>query len=393
MQCEVVQDGTGNYLKIRGAEEEVISDRMFLYQEIPGFLPMELRRINGQKEYVFNISGRISLQKFLERENFSRTDIQQMFRQIFDMADCMEEYLLDSRSVVIREDFLYLDSGRGIWEGIYHEDHKQGTAEAVGHLLEVIMDKMNQKDRELVFFIYGMHKLTRGTDCTRDMLREYIYEEMSMFCPAENRKVPNSVPAPTKVENNSLLTAGRCKTRRTRFIRGCFLPGMILAAGVLLPMVLWWMGMFRLPVSGGTDWMKAVGTTLFFLAVSGYGVWKTLPEHAGKKKEMPVCFQDEKRDRNRVCLIPQTGEEEVVPIPYFPYRIKMENREWDCHSVVHILQEAGMVMVVDEDSGQAVYHNDRRLLPWHKTRLEDGDLLRIGGHEYVVEITQPEYVM
>ena len=92
MQCEVIQDGTGNYLKVRGAEREVISDRMFLYQEIPGFLPMELRRINGEKEYVFNISGRLSLKKFLDRENFSRTEIQQMFRQIFDMADSMEEY-------------------------------------------------------------------------------------------------------------------------------------------------------------------------------------------------------------------------------------------------------------------------------------------------------------
>ena len=101
MQCEVIQDGTGNYLKVRGAEREVISDRMFLYQEIPGFLPMELRRINGEKEYVFNISGRLSLKKFLDRENFSRTEIQQMFRQIFDMADSMEEYLLDRRNSCI----------------------------------------------------------------------------------------------------------------------------------------------------------------------------------------------------------------------------------------------------------------------------------------------------
>ena len=63
------------------------------------------------------------------------------------------------------------------------------------------------------------------------------------------------------------------------------------------------------------------------------------------------------------------------------------------HSAVNILQEAGVVMVVDEESRQAVYHNERRLPAWHKTPLKDGDLLRIGGHEYVVEITQPEYVM
>ena len=391
MQCEVIQDGTGNYLKVRGAEREVISDRMFLYQEIPGFLPMELRRINGEKEYVFNISGRLSLKKFLDRENFSRTEIQQMFRQIFDMADSMEEYLLDSRSVVIQEEFLYLDPGRERWEGIYHEDHKQGTAQAVGYLLEAIMEKMNQEDRELVFFIYGMHKLTRGADCTRSMLREYITEEMSANIPAENREIPEAVPAAPGTRTVSVLTPQRRKLPWLWFIRGRFLPGMILAAGMILPIILWRMGMFRLPVSGGTDWVKAAGTALFFLGVSGYGVWKTLPEHDSKEKGVPICYREEERERKRVCLIPQTGDEEVLPIPYFPYRIRMADRAG--HSAVNILQEAGVVMVMDEESGQAVYHNERRLSAWHKTPLEDGDLLRIGGHEYVVEITQPEYVM
>ena len=160
---------------------------------------------------------------------------------------------------------------------------------------------------------------------------------------------------------------------------------------MILPIILWRRGMFRLPVSGGTDWVKAAGTALFYLGVSGYGVWKTLPEHDGKEKGVPICYREEERERKRVCLIPQTGDEEVLPIPYFPYRIRMADRAG--HSAVNILQEAGVVMVMDEESGQAVYHNERRLSAWHKTPLEDGDLLRIGGHEYVVEITQPEYVM
>ena len=50
-------------------------------------------------------------------------------------------------------------------------------------------------------------------------------------------------------------------------------------------------------------------------------------------------------------------------------------------------------MVVDEESGLDIFHNDRKLSAWQKTRLDDGDLLRIGEREYVVEITQPEYVM
>ena len=394
MQSEVIQDGTGNYLKIRGTDREEISDNIFTYQEIAGFLPLELRWINGQKECIYNISGKISLRKYLEKGNFSRKDIQKLFWQIFDMADCMEEYLLDSQSVMIQEEFLFYNPSQEKWEGIYNGCYKKGTAESVGHLLEFIMEKMNQKDKELVFFVYGMHKLTRGADCTRNMLREYISEDMAKGVGdipedmAEDRP-----PYPPQPQQVSFLPSDRQRPHKIVMIRGCLLPGMILTAGMVLPAVLWWMGMFRLPLSGETDWIKAAGASLFFLAVSGYGVWKTMPRSSNGKKEKQVLFHSEDREQNKVCLIPQTGTEDLVSIPRFPYRIRAGNCGRDRQSCVNILQEAGIVMVVDEESGMDIFHNDRKLLAWQKTKLEDGDLLRIGEREYVVEITQPEYVI
>lgn len=392
MQYEILQDGTGNYLKVRGTDREEISDRIFTYQEIAGFLPLELRWINGQKECIYNISGKISLRKYLEKGDFSRKDMQKLFLQVFDMADCMEEYLLDSRSVVIQEEFLFYNPSQGNWEGLYKEDYKQGTAESAGRLLELIMEKMNQKDKELVFFVYGMHKLTRGADCTRNMLREYISEEISKNDGVESKDVSKDMTLCLRSRSVSCLPADRQRSR-TIVIRGCLLPGMILAAGMILPAALWWMGMFRLPLSGKTDWIKAAGAILFFLAVAGYGVWKTMPGSSHETEKKHMIHHNEEREQNKVCLIPQTGTEDAVPIPRFPYRLRAGHSGNGRQSCVNILQEAGVVMVVDEESGQEVFHNDRKLLSWQKTRLEDGDLLRIGEHKYVVEITQPEYVM
>ena len=55
MDREIVKDGSGNYLKISGDTRETYSDRVFFYQEIQGFLPLEIRWINGKKEYFYDI--------------------------------------------------------------------------------------------------------------------------------------------------------------------------------------------------------------------------------------------------------------------------------------------------------------------------------------------------
>lgn len=411
MQKEILQDGTGNYLKVLGTGREGVSDKIFSYQDIKGFLPLEVRRINGQKEYIYDISGKMSLTRYLDRGDFSLPELRRLFGQLLDMADCVEEYLLDSEGIVIQEDFLYLDMAAGEWEGIYSEENVWGLIDSVGRLLETIMEKMNQKDRELVFFVYGMHKLTREAGCTRGMLREYVSdrgdaaETVWQDPPGQDtprRDVPEPAPAPKSRHNaREILPKERKRPRGTLTIRGCLLPGMILAAGIVLPCVLWWMGMFQLPLSRGTDWSKAVGAAVFFLAVAGYGAWKTSPADSKSKKEPGVVFHDEKTEKKKVCLIPKIGPGEPIPIFHFPYVLGRERERVDAVlrddgvSQIHaqILQEAGTVMVVDEESERGTFHNDRRLVPWQKAPLQDGDFLRFADMEYVVEITQSEYVM
>lgn len=55
MNREIIKDGTGNYLKISGDDRENYSDRIFSFQEIQGFLPLEVRWINGKKEYIYDM--------------------------------------------------------------------------------------------------------------------------------------------------------------------------------------------------------------------------------------------------------------------------------------------------------------------------------------------------
>lgn len=398
IQKEIWQDGTGNYIKVAGAEGEGISDMIFSYQDIKGFLPLEVRRINGQKEYIYNISGKVSLEHYLTMSSFTLDDIRRLFLQLFDMADCMEEYLLDSEGIVIREDYLYVDKTSGNLEGIYMNGYRQSVIASIGYLLESIMEKMNQKDRELVFFIYGMHKLTKETGCTRRGLKNYVLEfrDKTVSSPSVMKKMPK-----LEINSEKKETPEKRRPHRKVVMRGCLLPGMILAVGIVLPCVLWWMGIFQKPLSGQTDWGKTAGAFVFFLAAAGYGAWKTMPQDIGMTGKLDVMYEEEESLQKKVCLIPQMGAEEPIPIYQFPYlfgeeaeKIVKDNRGRKIkHGNAQILQEAGTVMVMDAESDTGTFHNDRRLVPWQKIPLQDGDLLRLAGKEYVVEITQSGYVM
>jgi len=382
MQKEQWQDGTGNYIKISVKEEENYGDKVFSFQDIKGFLPMEIRRINGKAEVVYNISGKMSLRDYLNKNDFSLKEIRKIFLQLFDMTDRVEEYLLDCEGILINADDLYVDIHSGELEGIYRSECKKNITESVSCLLEAIMEKMNQKDKELVFFIYGMHKQTKEYNCTREMLRSYVLkakEEEKMLV-EQSTKVysePTFKREPTSSFPKKIV------------IKGCLLPGMILAAGVTFPSVLWWMGMFQKPLSGELDWGKLIGIVAFFLAVSGYGAWKTMPDIQKNEREKLFTFHKEDSKLKNVCLIPQKGREEPIPIKQFPYWFGKTMGEVK----TKIFQEDGNVLIMDEESVNGTFHNERRLVSWQKIPLKDGDLISVDGRDYVVEITSSAYVI
>ena len=378
MEHQFLQDGTGNYLKIKGVGKETLSDRIFSFQEVKGFLPMEIHWINGQKEAVYNISGRVSLARYLSETAFTLGDIKSIFSQLADMADQLTEYLLDAGGLFIHEDFLYIEPRLGQIEGIFYPEGEKGDVKALGELLEFIMEKMNQQDKDLVFFVYGMHRLTKEEGCTPARLWKYA---------KDNRSHPSPPPKERIIYPPRDEKSVRQKKERIEpaLLRRYLVPVGIGLFGIGAFLFLWGMGLFRTPLSNQIDGKKALGSALFFLAVSGYGIWKALPQNRRRKKEEDEIDYQEEAEEKTVCLIPCQGKEEPIPVTCFPFRLRRAH--------LQILQEGEDIFAVDEESSNGTYRNNERLAPWQKTRLRDGDLLRLAEKEYVVEITQSEYVI
>ena len=400
MNWEYVQEGTGNFLRILSDDRETFADEMFSYQDIQGFLPLEIRCINGKKEAFYDITGKIPLRIYLKEQKFTLSVIRDIFRQILDLEEELEEYLLEGCGLLVHPDYLYVEKGtQRIW-GIYNGEHTDGDITAFGTLLEFVMEYMNQKDRELVFFIYGMHKLTKEAGCTRGDLRSYLMEREETGI-LEIRENAGQMQSGTE-------KSGEIKTKRTRVhprekntIENIpVMSILLLVTGVVIPVILWQMGIFTMSLSGEINWGRCLGASAFFIVICGYGAWKLMPVKGFKWQEVFVRTEEE-TDTNQLCLIPEQSGDNLIPVRHFPFLIGKDDSQNDVRlegsgvSRVHlqIVQEAGELYAIDQESAGGTYHNGNRMVPWERENLRDGDFLTIGSHEYVVEITSSEYVM
>ncbi len=396
MESELVQEGTGNYLKMVSSMGDEYADRLFSYQEIPGFLPLEIRRINGQKEMFYDVTGKVSLARFLREEKFDLSLIRNIFRQIIALEEELEEYLLEGAGLLVHTEYLYMEKSTGRLWGIYKGERNSGNTPAFGTLLEYIMECMDQKDRELVFFVYGMHKLTRGSGCTRGEMKQYLEaEEPEPYIPFGIHEKRHSPKDGKSVKTSTV--AGKEREKRDKGSPA--LSVAILLTGVILPFVLWRAGVFTRPLSGEMNWEKCIGATAFFLIVTGYGAWKTMPKRNGRVRRTGVR-REEEPGLWQVCLIPQQSGDALIPVPYFPFIIGRDADRTDAVlpdggvSGVHlkIVQEDGEVFAVDQESSGGTYHNGNRMVPWKSKKLQDGDSISLGTHEFVVELTAPDSI-
>ena len=119
LQSRIVNEVNGNYLLIVSNEQNIsgFEFKMFEYNNIKGFLPISLVRINNTVTYRYPVMQCQSLAKKFGSEQVSMTDIKLIFSEITLLVHRAEEYLLNMDSV------LFLGVGWGVgglfWGGFH----------------------------------------------------------------------------------------------------------------------------------------------------------------------------------------------------------------------------------------------------------------------------------
>ena len=123
---------------------------------IRGLLPCSLRYINGDSFLYYDISSKQSIsQIFRGKKLIDREWIKDFVWNFNRIKQELSRFLLDSKNVIWFPDNVYRDIEDNRWSFMYYPyyEGENGFRE----FLEMVVEKLNHEDEELVEFVYGAY--------------------------------------------------------------------------------------------------------------------------------------------------------------------------------------------------------------------------------------------
>lgn len=166
------------YLILEGTEGEQEDYQIVMLREndIDGILKTDVRYMDNQSNYYYDISGKTSFKTLHEKINLSYDIMKRLVGSLLQTIQMVRKYMLDANCILLEPEFIFCDQEKFYF--CYYPPCQENAKEAFHKLTEFFVREVNYKDEEGVHFAYTMHKMT--------MEENYSIEEiMQQFVPQE----------------------------------------------------------------------------------------------------------------------------------------------------------------------------------------------------------------
>lgn len=166
------------YLILEGGQEEQEDYQIVMLREneIGGILKTEVRYVDNQSHYHYDITGKTSFKALHEKVNLSWGDMKRLVEDLLQTIQKLRKYMLDANCILLDPEFIFCSQEHFYF--CYYPPYKDDVKVAFHHLTEFFVQEVDYKDEEGVRFAYSMHKMT--------MEENYSIEEiMNKLVPQE----------------------------------------------------------------------------------------------------------------------------------------------------------------------------------------------------------------
>lgn len=429
---EIVQEFTGRYMRVtleRKAGE--FGENMLHYNDIDGIMGAQVQLVDNSPRYLYEIGDRISLSEWFQRGQMTAETLRELIRQLLRLFERAKEYLLDEKDLILMSEYAFYDEKKKELSVAYLDGYGREVRQGVSEIMESCMNYMNHRDKELIFLVYGLHKISKEENFSVHRLTEMVGESE-----AENNAVwkplawemgaQNDIKEMEDAARDPGGIAGRFPKKECRqpeqepqnrpgkeVRRGYMKIGIYVAAGVCIFVAAICSGILTKPVSGKPDMMRAAILAGALVIVEGYLIAKEKETAGGKKGNKAAAGSvddkttvlietgsdatvvlDERNVRPMyVDLIPEDWQRREIRVGKSPFFIGKNPEKADAVigdgeiSRVHakiVVEEEG-IYVVDQESTNGTYVNGKRLVPWERKRIGQDDRVGFSSVCYRVE--------
>ncbi len=419
MRMEVVQELTGRVMKISVEEEtDDFGREMLAYQSVKGILGAQIQWVNCAPQYLYEIGNRLSLSELFYKENLTAGRLRRLVSQLVHIIERAEEYFLNERNLLLLTDYMFCDERTGELFVAYLDGYDTDVSQGISKMLEQFMNTMNHRDKELVFLVYGLHKISRERNFCLSQLTELTGERESETAGGQEKRVTERE---NEVQTNFSDTMVRqtivqeqdkgLKQKKKKISETIRIAGFFAVLTVILLLV-FRSGVLQDMSTGGLS-MKKLAVMIVVLTLL---VWCVLNHRKEKEEkedgtalreedETTAVLADEVLDETVVLdkslgqtpyvnLIPDDWQREEIHIRKSPVFIGKDASKSDVCikegeiSRVHakMVLDEEQVCVIDQESTNGTYVNGKRLVPWERRQIKNDDKIAFSSIYYRVEM-------
>lgn len=300
------QEGTAGY-----------EQKMVMHNKIKGLLSVEMRTIDQEEQYYYDVTGKKSLGEFLTQKKLMAGDIAFIYGNIIDEIMNAKQYLLQEDNFVISKDTVYLDNQETNLFLCYKEDFHTGIQKQLVELTEYFMNQIDYHDEKAVLYIYGIYKLIRQDNCTFTDVKGILekYGQTNIEQPEEKDEQIKIMSERIKTETvldeptfPQLKEPELANTQQKSSIKASFEKIIIIVANIVICLLLYKIDWFTENVNGTLNLKKCILTGSILLVLDSF-----LFEKMKKKQiEVPLILDEEDEDGSTILLCNDQTQYELI---------------------------------------------------------------------------------
>ena len=151
---------------------------MLELQALPGVLPMQLRHLDNQDLFYYNITGKQSMHNIYTKTTLSYDKLKKLIIQLLDIMALAYEYLLPEDDFILRPEHIYMDVVTNVPSLCFLSGYHQDSKKQISNLLEYLMNKVDYNDKEAVLLVYRLYAISKEEGYTFANLYEVLQQRI-----------------------------------------------------------------------------------------------------------------------------------------------------------------------------------------------------------------------
>lgn len=182
MEIGFKRDLNQNHMTIKG---DTISDaddyqiRMLMENSIDGFLKMELRIIEREIIFFYDISQKQTIGQFYEHKTISFVQLKAILFGIHNALLCGSRYLIEEKHIILDPDYIYVNPENLHLSLVFFTEHDKDIKESFRCFADYILLHIDHKEDKAVILAYQLYKITREENYTLEEILAIAVENQS----------------------------------------------------------------------------------------------------------------------------------------------------------------------------------------------------------------------